>query len=87
MQILSKYAELWSMEIAVIYAVDETKLFHDAMGTAEPCGAPNRMIEVGGLVLLEEKSDIGEWYMGEKSKSTYSFWGNYGDLESAIKGL
>jgi hypothetical protein len=48
---------------------------------------PNRMIGVGGLYLLEEKGCPNEWYMGELKNSTYGFWGNYGDLKSAIEGL
>ena len=56
------------MELNPYCAVDEKRLFHS--------GA-NRMIDVGGLVLLEEKSDIGNWNMGrEKPYSLCSDTGN-----------
>ena len=49
---------------------------------------PRRMIGVGGLYLLELCDEPNEWYMGLLGKdSNYSFWGNYGDLEFALKSL
>ena len=48
---------------------------------------PNRMIGVGGLYLLEGKDTLGSWYMGDWNKGSYSFWGNYGNLEIALKSL
>ena len=49
---------------------------------------PNRMIGVGGLYLLDVNDELRTLYMGEKGKdSNYYFWGNYGNLKTALEGL
>jgi len=87
--IIEKYVSEWGGEIKLFCTVDETRLFHAAANkTLMPILDANRIISVGGLLLLEEKSDIGMWNMGDFSeKHGYVFWGEYGDLASALKGL
>ena len=48
---------------------------------------PKRMIGFGGLYLLELEDEPDDWYMGQWENSYYNFWGRYGDLDSALKGL
>ena len=49
---------------------------------------PRRIICVGGLYLLETEDELGTWNMGDyNDKGIYHFWGNYGDLKSALEGL
>jgi len=49
---------------------------------------PRRIIRVGGLYLLEISDELNEWHMGQReSDSTYIFWGNYGDLATALDSL
>ena len=88
-QIIANYTAEYGAGIKLFCTVDETRLFH--AGTNQTLVAvkdANRMIDVGGLVLLEEKSDPGNWNMGDFSEKTgYVFWGEYGDLDSALRGL
>jgi len=88
-QIIENYVSEYGTEIKLLCAVDEKRLFHTgAQQLLTAINDANRMIDVGGLVLLEEKSDIGNWNMGSFSAETgYVFWGEYGDLDTALWGL
>jgi hypothetical protein len=79
-------------EIKVFYAIDEKKLFHESFTEGESrliqIDAPRRMIEIGGLYLLEEKGWLGMWNMGDLNKEgKYVFWGGYGALGDAVQSL
>ena len=86
--ILMEYSDV---DIKLI--VDTDNLFYSGVGGGEAKNelfteTPNRMVGVGGLYLLEVNDELGEWYMGEKGKDNkYYFWGNYGDLKTALEGL
>jgi len=88
-QIIEAYISEFGGEIKLFCTVDEKRLFHTgANQTLIAVEDANRMIAVGGLVLLEEKSDIGNWNMGDFGEENgYVFWGEYGDLDSALRGL
>ena len=88
-QTIEKYMDEYGTEIKLFCTVDETRLFHTAANqTLMPVTEVSRMIDVGGLVLLEEKSDVGNWNMGDLSeKHGYVFWGEYGDLDAALRAL
>jgi hypothetical protein len=88
-QIIEKYISEYGTEVKLFCTVDEKRLFHSgANQTLIAIKDTNRMIDVGGLVLLEEKSDIGNWNMGDFSEENgYVFWGEYGGLDSALRGL
>ena len=77
-QIIEKYISECSVEIKLVCTVDEKRLFHvGANQTLTAMVDTNRMIDVGGVVLLEEKSDLGNWNMGDFSeKNGYVFWEN-----------
>ena len=77
--ILNEYIEKYNQEISVLYSVDTEKI----SGTE----TPSRMIFVGGLYLLEEKDSLKEWHMGQLLDGVYDFFGNHGDLKSALYGL
>ena len=68
---------------------DETLLFHEGESrTLMPAEDADRMTEAGGLILLEEKSDIGNWNMGSFSEiKGCVLGGEYGNSDSALQGL
>jgi hypothetical protein len=46
------------------------------------------IIEVGGLYLVESVDDPDNWYMGQRMPDgVLECWGQYGDLESALRSL
>ena len=73
------FTQQYGIEISICYAVDMDRL--------RGIDNPNRMIYVGGYFLCEEKDEPLSWYMGQKVKGQYDFWGNYGDLHNALEGL
>jgi hypothetical protein len=91
-RILLEFVVKFGKEVKVLYAVDENNVFYEGLVGEERQNfhfdAINRMIEVGGLYLLEEKNCLGVWNMGDWSlKKGYVFWGEYGTLDVAIKDL
>ena len=49
---------------------------------------PRTIIEVGGLYLVEAVGEPDDWYMGQRrSDGTIECWGQYGDIETALRGL
>ena len=87
-RVIEKYISEYGVEIKLFCTVDEKRLFHAGPDQATPVKDVSRMIDVGGLVLLEEKADAGNWNMGDfNEKQGYVFWGEYGDLDAALRGL
>ena len=79
-------------DIDIKLFVDTDSLFHIGVSNGveyrKKITQPNRMIAVNPFFLLEEKDELGTWYMGQLEDAyTYCFWGNYGDLETTIKAL
>lgn len=79
-------------DVDVRLCVRKGRLFYSGLENGEPAKwpieNPRRMIGVGGYYLLETEDELGEWYMGvAESDFTYSFWGNYRDLENALRSL
>ena len=77
--ILNTFVQENQIEIHILYNIDDKKL--------NGISNPNRIIFVGGLYLCEEKDELSSWYMGQKIKEIYDFWGNYGILQEALNGL
>ena len=77
--VLNEFIGRYKQEISILYSVNAEKIV-DAYN-------PNRMIFIGGYYLLEEKESPKEWHMGMIVNDKYVFFGNYGDLRSAINGL
>ena len=76
---LNIFVQRYNMEIQIIYSIVPEKL--------NGIEKPNRMILAGGLYLCEEKDELQTWNMGQFFNGRYDFWGNYGDLNSALAGL
>ena len=79
-------------DIDIKLFIDTDDLFHRGVRDGEKYNElidnPNRMISVGGLYLLEVADELDTWYMGDKGKDgNYYFWGNYGDLQTALESL
>jgi len=79
-------------DIDVKLYIEADKLVYRGIKDGEECADviknPRRMIGVGGLYLLEIDDEPNEWHMGQlESDFTYGFWGNYGDLGTALKSL
>jgi hypothetical protein len=91
-QILCEYAVKIGGEIKIFYSITEKSIFYESTieGNRQLCKfeSPNRMIEIGGLYLLEDKGSIGVWNMGDFNRERgYVFWGEYGALDAAIRAL
>ena len=67
--------------------VDTDHLLHDGVSEQTKAENPNRIISVDTFYLLEEKDELGTWYMGQREKGKYVFWANYGDLDTTLKAL
>jgi hypothetical protein len=49
---------------------------------------PRTIIEVGGLYLVEAVGEPDDWYMGQRrADGVIECWGQYGDLEAALRAL
>lgn len=49
---------------------------------------PRTIIEVGGLYLVEAEDEPDNWYMGRRgSDGVIECWGQYGDIETALRAL
>jgi hypothetical protein len=49
---------------------------------------PRTIISVGGMFLVEAVGDPDDWYMGQRAPDgRIECWGQYGDIESALRAL
>ena len=68
---------------------NEKKVITDKIVEEYAVKMPNRMFGVfHGFWFVECKEELGTWHMGDlKDDGTYSFFGNYGDLEKALRSM
>ena len=73
-----KILQNFGREVKVFYSIDEKKLFFETVSSGEVQYSlvenPNRILEIDGYLLMEEKNYEGSWNMGSfKQEKGYVF--------------